>query len=80
MFFLLDQKQGMGGAWVAQLVECLTLGFSSGQDLRVLGSSLALVSVLSRESACPSPSAPLLTRVCTHSPLSLSLSLSQINR
>ena len=25
------------GAWVAQSVKCLTLGFSSGHDLRVFG-------------------------------------------
>ena len=29
------------GTWMAQLVECPTLGFSSGHDLRVVGSSLS---------------------------------------
>ena len=33
------------GAWVAQLVKCLTLDFSSGLDLRVVSSSPALGSV-----------------------------------
>ena len=28
---------GYGGTWVAQLVNRLTLGFSSGHDLRVVG-------------------------------------------
>ena len=39
------------GACVAQLVGCLTLGFSLSHDLRVVGSSPAKGSVLSRESA-----------------------------
>ena len=39
------------GAWVAQSVECLTLDFSSGHDLRVVGSSPASGSVLSTEPA-----------------------------
>ena len=34
--------QTCGGAWVAQSVERLTLDFSSGHDLRVVGSSPAL--------------------------------------
>ena len=28
-------KEHLLGAWVAQLVECLTLGFGSGHDLMV---------------------------------------------
>ena len=30
-----DASQILGGAWVAQLAEQLTLGFSSGHDLKV---------------------------------------------
>ena len=50
----------MGGNWVVQLVERPTLGFSSGHDLRVMGPSPALGSVLSgrvcwRFSALPLP-------------------------
>ena len=48
------------GAWVAQWVKCLTLGLGSGHDLRVVGSSPTLGSVLSGESACNSfPACPL---------------------
>ena len=39
------------GGCVAPLVKRLTPGFSSGQDIRVLGWSPALGSTLSRESA-----------------------------
>ena len=39
------------GTWEAQLVEYQTLGFSSGCDLRVVGSSPQLGSALSGESA-----------------------------
>ena len=39
------------GAWVAQLVEHLTLDFGSGHDLRVMGSSPVLGSVLSVQTA-----------------------------
>ena len=39
------------GTWVAQLVEHLALGFSSGHDLRVLRSSPVSGSMLSMESA-----------------------------
>ena len=64
-------------AWVAQLVKRLTLGFSSGHDLRVVRSSPTLGSALSGESLspcpCPSPCALSLSHV-------LSLSLSQINK
>jgi len=40
-----------GAAGVAQSVKHLTLDFSSGNDFRVLGSSPAMDSMLSRESA-----------------------------
>ena len=47
---------------MAQLVECLTLGFGTGYDLRVVRSSSVMGSVLGMESAWgslyPSPSAP----------------------
>ena len=43
------------GAWVAQLVKCLTLDFNSGHDLRILGSSPTSGSLLSGEFASPSP-------------------------
>ena len=39
------------GAWVAQAVKCLTLGFGSDHDIRVVRSSPALDSVLSAGSA-----------------------------
>ena len=39
---------GLWGAWVAQLVECLTLGFSSGHDLKVMELSPVTGSTLSR--------------------------------
>ena len=39
------------GAWVAQLVECLTLDFVSGHDPRVVGLSPAGGITLSVESA-----------------------------
>ena len=61
------------GAWVAQSVERLTLDFSSGHDLRVMGSSPALGSVLSMEPAwnslsplCSAP-AHTHTHTLTHS-------------
>lgn len=38
------------GAWVTQLVGCLTLGFGSGPDLRVVRFSPALGAELSAES------------------------------
>ena len=41
------QKSKLWGSWVAQLVECPILGFSSGHDLRVVRLSPVLVSVLS---------------------------------
>ena len=46
-----DQKVSFQGAWVAQSVKHLTLDFSSGPDLRVVGSSPASDSVLNGESA-----------------------------
>ena len=58
-------------AWVAESVKLMTLDFASGHDLRVLGLSPLPDSVLSVESACPSPSAL---------PLAHLLSLSQINK
>ena len=42
------------GTWVAQLVNCMTLDFSSGHYLRVVGSSSTSGSSLSAESACDS--------------------------
>jgi len=47
----------IGGTWVAQSVNHLTLDFGSGRDLRVMGLSPTLGSVLSGESAYPSPPA-----------------------
>jgi len=44
-------KNTLKGCWVAQLVECPSLDFSSGHDLRVMGSSPKSGSMLSRESA-----------------------------
>ena len=49
-------KKNPWGAWVAQLVGPLTLGFGSGCNLGVVGSSPALCSALRAESAGPSPS------------------------
>ena len=65
------------GAWVAQSVECMTLGFSLGHDLGVMGSRPTIGSVLSRESAWGSlsPSAPP-SRAC----LCCILSVSGINK
>ena len=44
IFLLREMKRG---AWVAQLIECLTLDLSSGLDLKVVSSSPALGSMLS---------------------------------
>ena len=41
----------LGGPGWLELIECLTLDFSSGHDLRVVGSSLVLDSVLGEELA-----------------------------
>ena len=43
------------GTCMAQLVKCPTLDFSSGHDIRVMGSSPKLGSVLSSEPVSPSP-------------------------
>jgi len=59
------------GAWVAQSVKQLTLDFSSGRDLRVLGSGPASGSALSGETASG------FSLLC---PFSHSLFLSQINK
>ena len=57
------------GTWVARSVKHLTLGFGSGHDLRVMGSSSMLGFVLSGESAWQfSPPVPPPTRT---SPLSV---------
>ena len=62
------------GAWVAQSVKGSTLGFGSGQDLRVIGLSSMSGSVLRGEPACrfflPLP-LPQLVHI---------LALSQINK
>ena len=53
---------------MVQLVECLTLDFGSGHDLRVMGLSLASGSMLSLEPAQDSLSFCLpLSHVCTFS-------------
>lgn len=49
-----------GGIWVAQLVKCPNLDMGSDHDLRVMGSSPALGSMLSGDSLSPSPFAPTL--------------------
>ena len=69
-----------GGAWVAQLVECPTLDFGSGHDLRVMRSNPMSGCTLGMESAwgslSSSPSAPPPTlRTSLHS---LSVSLKKI--
>lgn len=43
------------GTWVAQLIKLSILDFGSDQDLRAMRSSHMWGSVLSQESACPSP-------------------------
>ena len=47
-------KKNCRSTWVAQLVKCLTLGFGSGGDLRVIKSSTPWAPCL-LESAYPSP-------------------------
>ena len=47
----MNKNAELGGAWVAQSVEHLTLDFGSGCDPRVVGSSPALGTVLSMEPA-----------------------------
>ena len=44
------KKNGIQGHLGAQSIECLTIGFSSGHDLWVMGSSSASGSVLNVES------------------------------
>ena len=60
-------KKQTWGAWVAQLVKCLTVDFGSGHDPRVVGWSPVLGSVLGVDPAWDSlsPSAPL-TPACAH--------------
>jgi len=65
------ERVNPGGARVFQSVKCLTLGFGSGHDLRVMGSSPESGYALSGEPASLSPSA--LPPTCA-------LSLSQINK
>ena len=77
------KKYSPWGAWVGQSVKLLTLGFGSGHDLTVMGSSPTSCCALSTEhAAClrfspPLFAPPLLARSLS---LSLSLSLSQIDR
>lgn len=75
---IFKKNKGGGGAWVAQLLERLSLDSGSGPDLGVIRSSCSARSTLGLASAYPSPSAAILcvglrTR-------SRSLSLSQINQ
>jgi len=62
------------GAWVAQLVKHLILGFGSGHDLRVMRSSPMLGSALTMESALDSFPLPFPLPPLCSSPCSLSLS------
>ena len=48
---LFDEKEEMLGTWVAQLVKCPTLDFSSGHDLWIMGLTPMSGSTLSEESA-----------------------------
>ena len=81
-YLLCDFKKEklLGGAWVAQSFECLTLDFGSGHDLRVIRSSSMSCSVLSEESARDSlsPSSTVLVSLHFFS-LNLFLSLIEIN-
>ena len=63
-------------AWVAQLVECLTLDCSSGRDPRVMGSSPTSGSTLSVKPAEDSLSLSVSLSLSLPPSLSLSLSLS----
>lgn len=54
------------GTWVAWLIEQLIVGFSSGDNLRVLRQSTASGSVLIREFACPCSSVPSLSLFFSH--------------
>ena len=51
MFIYLSESDENGGAGMEQSVKHPTLGFGSGPDLRVMGSSPGSGSVLSAESA-----------------------------
>ena len=56
-------KRFLGGSWVAQSIECLSIDFGSGHDPRVVESSTTSGSVLSAESGgclsfCLSPGMP----------------------
>ena len=53
------------------VVEHPNFGFGSVGDLRVMGSTPASGSALSRKSACPSPSAPHAHSLCLYPSLSL---------
>ena len=52
------------GSWVMQSVKCLTLGFGSGHDLMIFGSSPASGFMLSSESTWNS--LPLSPYSCVH--------------
>ena len=76
--FVSFKNGGFQGAWVVQSVEHLTLGFGSGGDLRVMGSSPKaspmMGSLLSEDSASDSLSLSLCPfHSCAHS-------VSQINK
>ena len=49
------------GAWVAQLLRCLTLDFGSGPDPRVVRSSLVLGTQSAWDSSLPLPLLPHLS-------------------
>ena len=70
------------GAWVAQLVKPLTLGFSSGSDLRVVRSSPAEpqhgVCLRFSPFLSPSPSAPPTTYCLSSSQISKYVKSSKI--
>ena len=70
-----EELYNVGGSWVAQLVECPTLSFGPGHDLRAVRSSWALGSALNRvclrplslsPSSSPSPSDTPPTCVHVH--------------
>lgn len=50
-YCVIMKKEELRGAWAAQWVKRLTLGFGSGHDLRALPGSPVSDSALSRESA-----------------------------
>ena len=70
---LVTVKSSTERAWLVHSVKHLCLDFSSGHDLRVVGSRLKWGSVLSAESAGDTIHGP-------SSSLKLSLSLSVINK